>query len=211
MCSDADDCEDFYDSSSYDNVSAYMFTDSSTQHLRFRTSGTQSSSWRTELRWLDENGSSSASGFNKSATKTMTVRFGQFYWGRSEVSDNFTVSQLHNSNDSTQGPVARLEYVNSGDSDGGYMRATFRDDYNCDSDSSSCTFTKRYWWGQSASGWKNATLKLENYYVTVTVNGNSRTYKVSSAWEPQSEYYWKAGVYLQQSGQAYVAFDYINW
>lgn len=208
QCSSGDDCEDFYDSSSYSSVSAYMYSNTSDQHLRFRTSGNQDTSWRSELRWLDEDGSSSGDGFAKSATKTMTARVGQFSWGRDAVSSNFTISQLHNSDDDTQGPVVRLEYVDSDDSDGGYMRATFREDYDC---TSSCTYPKRYWWNQSASGWKNISLKLENYYVTVTVAGNSRTYRLTSAYAPTTEYYWKAGIYLQQPGQANVAFDYITW
>lgn len=212
MCSSGDDCEDFFASSSYTTtIDDYLYTETANQHLWFHTDGSQDASWRSELRWLDEDGSSSGTGFAKSATKTMTVRFGQFNWGTSTTSDGFTVSQLHNSNDLTEGPVARLEYIDSSDSDGGYMMVTFRDDYDCISSDSTCTFTKRYWWNESASGWKTATITLDNYYVTVTVDGDSRTYKVSSAWEPQTEYYWKAGVYLQDAGTAKVAFDYIIW
>lgn len=181
-------CESALNSSSYDD---YIYADDDSSYMFFSTDGSQAAFWRSELRYEDN--------FEKSDTISMSARVGFYGWNSSSSSEGFTVAQLHM--EGANGPPVRLEYM-----DRDHMAVTFRTSPSC---TSNCWKTVEF--NTTAAGWKNIVLQLKDEWVNVSVNGETKSYQLSSSWPDDGAYYWKAGIYLQKSGQALVGFDYINW
>lgn len=166
----------------------------------FSSDGSKSEDWRSELRFLDS--------FRRNNTRSMSARVGNFNHKNSSDSEGYTIAQLHK--EQASGPPARLEFI---DSDS--MEVTFRRDESCSG--SSCFNHVDI--SNSASGWKDVLLSLRSRVLTVSVNGTSRSFNLDGSngsfgdgtWNNNRRYYWKAGIYFQDSGSALVAFDNLNW
>ena len=188
VCEYSSDCSDLFNSGT--GYKRYIWAESSDNNrLTFSTNGSQARLWRSELRFLDN--------FAKSSTITMSGRIG--YWAGRSTSDGITVAQLHM--EDAEGPPARLEII-----DEDYFQVTFRNSDDC---TSNC-WTERTF-STSTSGWKNFSLYLNNYYINVTVAGQTRTYKLTTEWSASGDYYWKTGLYLQDAGTAYTAYRNLYW
>jgi len=161
----------------------YTFVATGSQDLYFDTNGSKGSKWRVEMRHEGN--------FKKSSKTTMTAKFRR----ESGSSQEFTVAQLHKEDSS--GPPARIEFYK------GQLRVKYR------SKSSGNPSYPVYSFG-GQSGWKTMAMTLNNGKISVNINGKTSTYKLGSGWA-SSDYYWKAGIYLQKSGTARARFDYINW
>lgn len=175
----------------------YIWTDSSTRRLHFSTDGNEDDGWRNELRFVDS--------FSRGATRTMTARVG--YWARRSTSSGLTIAQLHMESDDNyrnRGPVARLEIV-----DEDTFKVVWREGYSC---TSSCVDRDEY--STSTSGFKDIQLRTSGSVLNVSVAGQTFSYNMRGSdanWPSDGAYYWKAGVYLQRDGSAYVGFENLTW
>lgn len=176
----------------------FIYANSSTEVLVFTNAGGRSSGWRNELRNNNE--------FNRSGSNSMSTRFKDYSYLLNNNSPGFTISQIHMDDDNVDvdGPPARLELL-----DGDTIAVKFRSCHDCSSPSyPSEEFST------SIGGWKSAVLSLSGSYVNVTVAGETHSYNLAGSgtdWPNYSDYYFKAGVYMQDYGRAHIAFDYINW
>lgn len=175
----------------------YIWVDSNNGQMRFSTNGSKSSGWRSELRFN--------SNFSRGSSRTMTARLG--YWKGRSTSDGFTVAQLHmdgNQGWSVKGPPARLEVV-----DEDRFMVTFRSGYSC---TSNCWTDRDF--STSISGWKNIQLQTSGDYINVSVAGQTHSYNLKGSgknWPSQGGYYWKTGIYMQDSGTAYTGYQNLYW
>lgn len=188
------ECETTLDNSSNQE---YIWADSSNGEMYFSTNGSQASKWRSELRF-EEN-------FSRGSTRTFTATIG--YWASRSTSDGFTVAQLHMETGGeydVKGPPARLEVI-----DEEHFEVQWRNSYSCTSDCwSANTFST------STSGWKDIQLTTSGDYINVTVQGQTFSYNLKGSdknWPSNGGYFWKTGIYLQDSGTAFTGYRNIYW
>ena len=188
------DCSSTMDSSSNQD---YIWTDSSTRILHFSTDGNEDDGWRNELRFVDS--------FSRGSTRTMTATVG--YWAGRSTSSGLTIAQLHMESDDdydNEGPVARLEIV-----DEDTFKVVWREGYSC---TSNCVERDEY--STSTSGFKDIQLRTSGNVLNVSVQGQTFSYDMDGGdanWPSDGAYYWKAGVYLQREGSAFVGFENLTW
>lgn len=188
------DCESTLDSSSNQK---YIWADSANGQMHFSTNGSQAAKWRSELRFEDN--------FSRGSTRTFTATIA--YWASRSTSTGFTVAQLHmdtNGDYDVEGPPARLEIL-----DEDTFEVQWRNSYSCTSNCwSSNTFST------STSGWKDIQLKTSGDYINVSVAGQTFSYYLKGSgknWPSDGGYYWKTGIYLQDSGTAYTGYKNLYW
>jgi len=175
----------------------YIWVDNSNGQMQFSTNGSRSDGWRSELRFN--------ANFNRGSSRTMTMRFG--YWKARSTSNGFTIAQLHmdkNEGWAVNGPPARLEII-----DESHFEVTFRSGHDC---SSNCWTDETY--STSTSGWKNIQLQTSGDYINVTVAGQTYSYNLKGSgtdWPSKGGYYWKTGLYMQDSGTAYTGYRNLYW
>ncbi len=185
---DNDICEQAECESYLDTYDDYQWANSGSD-LRFSTNGDKDEGWRNEWRFL--------ANFSRGATRTMTARI-RFINARTD-SDGFTVAQLHY--EGGNGPPARLEVLDEED-----FEVTFRNNESC---SSNC-WTQRSFTANPRS-LQDVQLRTSNGNINVTVAGQTRTWDLKREWPNQSNYYWKAGVYLQEDGEVEVQYATLFW
>lgn len=175
----------------------YLWADNSNGQMHFSTNGSKSAKWRNELRF--------ESNFSRGSTRTFTAQMA--YWAANSTSSGFTVAQLHMTSDDSytvKGPPARLEIL-----DEDTFEVQWRNSYSCSSNCwSSDTFSA------GTSGWKNIQLKTSGDYINVSVAGQTFSYNLKGSgtnWPSDGQYYWKTGIYLQDSGTAYTGYKNIYW
>ena len=187
-------CSSTMDSSSNQE---YIWTNSNNRRLNFSTDGNEDDGWRNELRFINS--------FGRGSTRTMTARLR--YWSGRSTSSGLTVAQLHMESDDNyrnRGPVARLEIVDEDE-----YKVVFREGYSC---TSNCV--ERETFSTSTSGFKDVQLRTSGHVLNVSVAGQTFSYNMrgnGANWPSDGAYYWKAGVYLQRDGSAFVSFLDLNW
>lgn len=187
-------CESTLNSSS--NL-GYIWADSSNNQMNFSTNGSKSSAWRNELRFEDN--------FNRGSSRTFTARVA--YSASKSTSSGITIAQLHmtsDSNYSVKGPPARLEIL-----DEDTFEVKWRNSYSC---TSNCWSTNTF--SANTSGWKDIQLKTAGDYINVSVSGQTFSYNLKGSdknWPSKGDYYWKTGIYLQNSGTAYTSYQNLYW
>jgi hypothetical protein len=173
------------DLSSY---ASYFFYLSSGKMILYNAGG---SSTRTELRRTDN--------FNKTSSRKMTINANLV----SQPSGEVTVAQLHNENAAL--PVLRISVSGNTIS------------YKLNKEpikGTSLTNNGSFKTTLPSSKALAITLELTgNKYVSATVNGEKRTFKIEDAWGSSFDnaYYFKTGVYCQSSGTVKMSYNSLSW
>ncbi|WP_220763120.1 polysaccharide lyase family 7 protein [Flavobacterium sp. UMI-01] len=167
---------------------SYFFYLSSGKMVLYNNGG---SSTRTELRRTDN--------FDKTSTRKMTISANLV----SQPSGEVTIAQLHNQNAAL--PVLRISV--SGNTL--YYKVN-KEPVKGTSLTNNGAFTTTL----PSSKLLEITLELTgNKYISATVNGEKRTFKIEDAWGTSynNAYYFKTGVYCQSEGTAKLTYNSLTW
>lgn len=184
-----------YEETSFDNQydeDAFYIPDNSTT-MELRIDGARSS--RTELRHLTN--------FNSTGNNQMEGRLK--VQSVSSSIEEVTVLQIHN--EEAPAPLMRIALIQE---DGEkYYQAKIREDdvcKTCDVDYETYEWTSSV----SSSAYNNFLVKVDNKEITMTIGSETFIHPINEGWRT-SEFYFKAGVYIQQAGTASVRFSKLEW